>query len=405
MLIMGSRPVGSWFAPRLVVSNVAAGSPYDRLVLGILILFAIFILIQRKIEWSQILKDNRWLIVLYLYAGLSILWSDFTFVSFKRWIKLSGAIPIALVVLTEQQPLQALESVFRRCAYVLIPLSLVLVKYFLQFGVAFDRWSGQVMQVGVTTHKNSLGELCAFSAFILLWATLRKWRSGELLKSRSQTFADILVIGIALFLLHGYGESYSATSIAVLIIGVVSLLVFSRTENLTRFTATHLKAVMISIILIVILFGALLLPTITSFLGRDESLTGRTLIWQSVLDVASRNYILGVGYGGFWGFENEITSEYRVGQSHNGYLEIYLQIGIVGIIALFAFLLEFCGKIKRELHHVFDWGVIGICFLLMVMLYNYTEASFLKTSYMWTITVFLTVVFSAACLPQQMQTD
>ena len=398
LLIMGSRPVGRWFAPGSdSVGSDAAGSPLDRLVLNGLILIALLVLSRRKMDWSRIFKDNLWLILLFVYLGTSVLWSDFTFSSFKRWFKITGAVVMAFVVLSELKPLQAMESVIRRCAYVLIPLSIVLIKYFPEYGVVYSRWEGIRMGAGVTTHKNSLGVLCALSAFFLIWAALRKWRSGEFSKNRSHTYADALVIGIALFLLFGGGGTYSATSIFIFIVGIASLLILSRMKNLTRYMANHLKAVMITGILIFLLFNSLLLPMVTSSFDRNESLTGRADIWRSVLEVASRNPLLGTGYGGYWGLApGAFTKNYGVKQSHNGYLDVYLQVGMVGIAALFAFFLAFCGKIRRELNHEFEWGVFGICFLLMVLLYNYTEADFLETSYMWTTMVFLTVVFSEA---------
>ncbi len=398
LLIMGSRPVGRWFAPGSnSVGSDAAGSPLDRLVLNSLILIALFVLSRRKMNWSRVFKDNLWLILLYVYLGTSVLWSDFPFSSFKRWFKITGAVVMAFVVLSELKPLQALESVIRRCAYVLIPLSIVLIKYFPEYGVVYSRWEGTRMGIGVTTHKNSLGVLCALSVFFLIWAAFRKWRSGEFFKNSSQTYADALVIGIALFLLFGGGGTYSATSIFIFIVGIASLFVLSRMKNFTRYVANHLKAVMIAGLLIFLLFNSVLLPMVTSSFGRNESLTGRTDIWSSVLDLASRNPLLGVGYGGYWGLA-EGSYSMEVKQSHNGYLDVYLQVGMVGIVALFAFFLAFCNKVRREFDHVFDWGVFGICFLLMVLLYNYTEASFLETSYMWTTMVFLTVVFSGLCL-------
>ncbi len=395
LMIAGSRPIGAWFEHGSQSrGSDAAGSPLDRLVLNSLILIALFVLSRRKIDWSRVFKDNLWLILLYVYLGTSVLWSDFLFSSFKRWFKISGAIVMAFVILSELNPLQALESIIRRCAYVLIPLSVVLIKYFPEYGVVYSPWDGIRMGAGVTTHKNSLGVLCALSLFFLIWSVLRKWRSGEFFKNRSHIYADALVIGIALFLLFGGGGTYSATSIFIFTVGITSLFVLYRMKNITRYVANHLKAVMIAGLVIFLLFNSLLLPMVTSSFGRNESLSGRAAIWRSVLEVASHNPLLGVGYGGYWGLaQGAYISNHAVKQSHNGYLDVYLQVGMVGIIALFAFFLEFCSKVRRELYYVFDWGVFGICFLLIVLLYNYTEASFIETSYMWTTMVFLTVVF------------
>jgi hypothetical protein len=63
------------------------------------------------------------------------------------------------------------------------------------------------------------------------------------------------------------------------------------------------------------------------------------------------------------------------------------------------FLLAYCGRARRELNHVYEWGLFGICLLPMSLLYNNSESSFLQTGgYLWSTLVFLTVVFSEPCL-------
>jgi exopolysaccharide production protein ExoQ len=137
-------------------------------------------------------------------------------------------------------------------------------------------------------------------------------------------------------------------------------------------------------------------PTVTSLLGRDETFTGRTDIWRDVLEVASCNPLLGIGYGSFSGLETSFTIGAK--EAHSGYLDVYLQLGIVGVVLLSTFLLAFCGKVRREINHVFEWGVFGICFLLMLLLSNISESSFITTGLLWVTTVFVRIVFSAPCL-------
>lgn len=394
ILIRGSRPVGLWFGPNLGQSE-QAGSPLDRLVLSILIVLALLVLFRRKIDWSRILKDNSVLIFLYLYLAFSILWSDFPYVSAKRWIKFSGTIPLALVVLSERSPLKALESIFRRCAYVLIPISLLLIKYFPHLAVQYHHHSLEQMRVGVSTQKNPFGLMCAVSVFFFIWAFLRDRQAGDLLKSKSRVFAEVLVFGIAVYLLH---SAHSATAIGMLIIGIALLLILSRKKKLVRPIA-NLAIIGAPLLILSLDFYEPIRVSLTSIVGRDSSFTGRTIIWNAVRDIASRAPWFGVGFGGYWGLGvDEIISTLGVSETHNGYLEVYLSIGMVGFVLLLAFLLAHYRKMLRELDHSYDWGVFGICFLVMLLLANYTEGSLLKASFMWSILVFITIVFSGSSL-------
>jgi exopolysaccharide production protein ExoQ len=416
MLIYASRPLSKWFlyAPVSFDANTAitdVGSPLDRYVLSTLIILALLILFKRKIEWSRILKDNFWLILIFLYMGMSIAWSEILFTSFRRWIRASGEIVIALVILSERMPHQALESVFRRCAYVLIPFSLVLIKFFPRLGVAYGHWSGGQMWIGVTQQKNGLGQLCLLSVFVLTFALIKEWRSGNLFKDKSQTFGDALIITIGIFMLRGPGDSASATSVFILIMGIAILLLLFWRENLARFIAAHLKTIIVFLVSLYLLFYESLLQIITPLLNRDTTLTGRTDIWKLLLDFSSRNPLFGVGYGGFWApgntkLEEYFTTNFIIAQAHNGYLAIYVELGIVGIVLLALFILSFCNRVRRELNYAFEWGVFGICFLLMSLLYNNTEISFIQSqSHLWSTMVFLTVVFSEPYLNQMGNCD
>lgn len=404
VLIGGSRPIGRWFVANRteVIGSLEEGSSLDRLVLSILLLVGLFILFRRKMDWSGIFKDNIWLILLFGYLGVSILWTDIPFVAFKRWTRASEDIVMALVVLSERKPLEALASVLRRCAYVLIPVSLVLIKYFPDIGRAYSRWSGMEMWTGVALHKNTLGQLCALSALVLIWSLFCQYREDAGQKTKSRIYADAIVLLLAGYLLLGSGESASsATSLAVLIVGVGMLVLVYKGGSLSRYMVRNLKAVTVVLALLYLAFYDLVIKLGTSMLGRDETLTGRTEMWAPLLDYASNQPIFGVGYGGFGdaGGNQELLYQFgetmALAQAHNGYLAVYVETGIVGLGFLCLFLLAYCDRVRRELDHSFEWGALGLCLLPLTLLYNNSEASFLQNgSYLWSVIILFTVVFS-----------
>lgn len=400
MLILGSRPIGRWLGKTIVLvesSDIEAGSPPDAITLSILFLFALIIIFRRKTEWSWILKDNFALVLLYIYVGISILWSDYTFVSFKRWFRLIEAIPIAMVVLSERSPLDALESVFRRCAYVLVPFSLILAKYYPHLGVSYGRWSGLLAWTGVTTTKNALGHLCLVSSIFIIWAFLKDRRVKNISKTTTITLADGFILTIAVYLLFGGPGGFSATSTANFIVVILSMILFYKMGNRAEQTATLLISAVV-LVWIILIFSESFVSTITSLLGRDSTFTGRTDIWAMALRDAAQHPILGTGFGSYFATDNEFSRTFGY-TGHNGLLDIYVELGVVGIILVLVFFLSFYRRVRGELAQSFDWGVFGICVLIMSLLANYTESLFLKSSsYIWASMIFLTIVFSAPCL-------
>ena len=406
MLIAGSRPIGRWGAADQSYQALE-GSPLDRLVLSVLILLALVIVYaKRKGEWSPILRDNMWLILLFLYMALSALWANYPVVSLKRWTKSAGPILMALVILTEPRPLDAFASILRRCAYILVPTSLVLIKYYPQLGRAYHRWTGAEMWTGVTTHKNSLGQVCAVAVFFLTWEFFRKNTSRELIRTRYHIYADMFVLALSIFLLIGPGAgAYSASSIFITVLGLAIFMILNRTKGLARLIAANLKVIVVFLVVLYLMLANTLVATVTSMLGRNEDLTGRTTdIWPLVLEAAARHPVLGAGYGGFWGLGGEVSLLLGLDQGHNGYLDVYLELGIVGLILLAVFFLNFCSKIRREcLDYNYDWGLFGLCFLFMILAYNTTETAFFDV-YIGVTMVLMAVVFST-CLQEKLIKD
>ena len=78
--------------------------------------------------------------------------------------------------------------------------------------------------------------------------------------------------------------------------------------------------------------------------GKDATFTGRTKIWNVAINALDgEHFFLGYGYNAFWfSPESRSLNQYLVGfknyNTHNGYLEIMLSVGALGLI-LFLFLL------------------------------------------------------------------
>jgi exopolysaccharide production protein ExoQ len=396
LLIAASRPMATWFADYSAGAQTAeiieAGSPYDRMILSVLILLALYVLNKRKVQWAPILKENSHLVFLIIFAGLSLLWSDFPFLSMKRWIRIAGLVPVSMVILSEASPVRALESIFRRCAFVLIPLSMVLIKYFPHIGRSYGRWSGVEYWTGVTLTKNMLGQLCAFSAIFLFWECIREWSNRRSSRSR----LDELVVGpvfvIAIYLLY---KSDSVTSILALLAGVLSiLLLYGMKKRAHRVAALLIIGTVIIWILAVM--GGSIISELTQAAGRNATFTDRTDIWLFLLREGARHPLLGAGFGGYFGTPgNEFFAVYGMNWAHNGLLRVYVELGLAGIILTLAFYISLYGRFRKELDQTFGWSVFGLCFLVMSGLVSFSENLFLEPlSYPWSMAVLMAILFS-----------
>jgi O-antigen ligase len=324
------------------------------------------------------MKKNAWLMVLIIFTLISVFWSEIPGTSFNRWIRELQAILAAFVVVSESSPREAMESILRRTAYVLIPFSLLLIKYFPEFGVSYGRWSGGQMWIGVTTHKNGLGRLCLIVVFFLIWSLVTRWKRHRTPAWKYEIHTDIFILILALWLMRGpAGDTYSATSISALVVG---LLVYGGFLLSKKHKISLGAGTLMAIVAIIIIFGIVAVFTggsnvgfFASTAGRDTTLTGRTAIWAALLPVAMQRPFLGGGFGSFWTSRTkEVFGEV---EAHNGYLEVLLETGFVGILLISIFLLSSCRKAHHELSKDFDWGTLWSCYLVMAVVHNITEAS------------------------------
>ena len=133
----------------------------------------------------------------------------------------SGNYLVILVVLSDPYPLEAVRTVLRRLCYVLIPLSVVLIKYFSNWGRQYEIWSGSVQYVGAATSKNMLGVLCLVSGIYFFWDTVTRWSQRKERSTKRIILINFVWIGMTLWLLN---LASSATSRVCLMIGCVVIL-------------------------------------------------------------------------------------------------------------------------------------------------------------------------------------
>jgi O-antigen ligase len=387
--ILGSRFVSQWIGLE-GHGTLEEGSPVDRIFFLMLILIGIIILSRRRISLSQIVLENPWLFLFFLYSGISILWSDFPFVAFKRWNKEIGNLLMVLIILTESDPVEAVSTVIRRCAYILIPLSVIFIKYYPNLGRRYNFWTGEVEYIGVATSKNMLGCLCLVCGFFFIWMLLTMWR-----ERRRPVVRKELIVSVFLFLmtLWVFQKANSETSLVCLIIGVCALIVTG-----LPIVRKNLNLVVGVCVFFALFFLLILPPSLdkidVSALGRDATLTGRVPLWKEVIDMHTDPFF-GTGYESFWlGDRLAKMSErhwWHPSGAHNGYLETYLNLGWIGIFFLTGIIVSTFRKNTKELMPDSDFGRFQIAFFIMVLIYNVTESGFKGTILIWFIFLLIAV--------------
>lgn len=396
VVIHATRPVSLWFNASGGSISRDEGSPVNAAIDLSLIVAVLVLLAHRRLRWSQVIKENSWLFVFYLFWALSISWSDDSFITFKRVFRDFGSVLMVLVVLTEREPGDAIKAVCVRMAYMCVPLSIVLWKYFPGVGRSFTGYDKSVqMVVGMTLHKNSLGMLVMIAALFLLWDLISRSRNISSADEKQRVAANILTLLMSWYLLLVVN---SATSFICALLGSVLLIVLL-SPSFPSFRRRLEVYVLVGLAVVGIL--SVLVDVKGAFfqtLQRSDNLTTRTEMWPVLIEHQT-DVLIGPGFNMFWSEErlrrSPLPEEYgHFVQAHNGYLETYLNGGVIGTTLLVIVLLSSYWRLRKRLPTGSSELCMKMVIIIVVVIHNWTEASFNKLGLLWFITLFGVMVYS-----------
>lgn len=270
-----------------------------------------------------------------VWTALSLTWTDSLSTSAIGFVVLMMIILTIYVIAIRLQPEQV-ANVFLWGAVLIAICTFLWVFLVPSEGVHQYSDSSQSVHTGswrgIYQHKNHLGQVVAIFGTGLLFAGRavfpRQW-------VRYATIAAFCVICMM---------SNSASSIFVLITAPVLTLAYFKLRSVYRYLALIIAIPMIFILMIIA--GQLLV-----LLGRDPSLTGRTDIWALAIDHIAREPVTGYGFVSptFGTFTYDLIQMMGVFGAHNGYLDMALGTGLVGL-ATFLLIVAAAGNSARRLH-------------------------------------------------------
>src|SRR5205814_2603507 len=340
------------------------------------------VLINRQLDLSEIVLNNGWLIAFFHYCFVSIAWSDFPFIAFKLWTKIFGHPIMALIVLSEPVFKEALIRLMKRCAYVVVPVSILFIRYYPHLGRSYDKWTGLASYRGIAIGKNQLGADCLILGFFFFWYLLQTWRTQRSSQRRNEL---LLIAGFLIGIYWLFAKAHSATSTITLFVAILVYVFVGIRPTIKNFIGTYTLAALALIVAAELAFG--ISGRLSEVLGRGSDLTGRTELWEHCLQFQD-NPIFGAGFDSFWlgGRRAKVAGFYgkwRPGGAHNGYLTIYLNLGVIGLSLLIGLLITTFWKIRLELFRNFDWGRYRLGILLAVLLRAWTEETFATYGSLW----------------------
>lgn len=276
-----------------------------------------------------------WLLLAYFaWCALSLVWSDEPALTFRRLVAYSMVCLGALATSSRFSPKDLVSLSFYGCsAYLLAGLAVqVLQGQFTPLAEGF-RFSGTV----VPNHQG-------WNIGLLLIAGCALAAAGH--RRRPVLFMWLAVAGVLLVLTKSRSAVFSA---------VISLVYFFGSRLPARRLAVVLMIATSASLFLALVFGPNLSSNLShlALLGRGdeasaETLTGRSPVWRECMVYAVERPFHGFGFNSFWTPKRVVDisarARWAVPGAHNGYLELVLGLGIVGLALYVAILGGALGK-------------------------------------------------------------
>jgi O-antigen ligase len=362
-----------------VLDATLSGSPVDAAVFAGLLALGLLVLLFRGKKTTAYLAVSVPILLYFLYCLLSVAWSPFHEPAFKRWTKAVGDLVMVLVILTDGHPIAALRRVYSRVGFILFPFSVMMIRY-TDLGRGYDP-DGTPENVGVTTNKNILGLVVFVISLGVLWNVRSLFLHKDEAHRGRRLVAQFTLLGFGIALLQ---MAHSATAVICFILGAGVL--FATNLEFIKKSPRRVLALSLGVVLVGglgLLFGGG--SAVSESLGRGAGLSGRTDIWAAALSAVG-NPVIGTGFESFWNANATRVNQAlllrgfrdlsNLNSAHNGYLQIYLDLGLVGAGLLVLILFSGYRYASKAFERNSEVGSLLLACIATATFYSITEAGF-----------------------------
>jgi exopolysaccharide production protein ExoQ len=364
------------------------GSPIMKVLWGSIYLLVLLRLIPRYRELRELVFSNKCFVLLLLLCLYSVRWSA------EPPVTLAKGIPLLLSAMVGLDFARRF-TIFEQLRLIGMVLGLVLVMgviaqvFFPGFVPNLDFEPGDAWN-GIVTNKNTWARLIVLSG-IALMSFPRPTRQSKL------AVAVLMLVVIALLV--------ASRSAGGLLIMTIMLVVFAGVRAL-RWPKPRLLLLGLALALVTV-------GTVTyvvqhadesaRMIGKDANMTGRVPIWRACFVFIRKSPVWGYGYAAFWSpnsrpgrLVREAIQWDNLPHAHNGYVDLTLQLGGVGIaLYLAAYLIGMKRAVLLVRRHTARELLWPLAFLCVIFLYQLDEASIVTPNQLIWI-LYSSVLFSLA---------
>jgi exopolysaccharide production protein ExoQ len=338
------------------------------------------------LRWKKVIPvilKGKLIWLLLVFATCSFFWSAAPDITKTRVIALTGTMLFSLYITSRYTLKEQLQLLGWTCGVIVITsivFAVLLPKFGQMGGVHAGAWRG------IYNHKNVLGKMMVISTMVFSLLSLSAKKHP---KKHQWVYWGLLGASVMLMLL----SRASSPLINLLILASILSVLYT----------LHWKYLfMVPALIGISSFGTIIYTILSSnagqvagVFGKDLTLTGRTNFWPLMLDKIRENPLTGYGFGAFWqGLEGPSAyiwnaSAFKAPNGHNGYLDLCLELGLVGFSI---YIIQFIIGFKKSLENVRNtttpdgfWPTILFSYIILA---NLTESSLmLQNNFLWVLQI------------------
>jgi O-antigen ligase len=313
------------YPDRLALSNLSfTGAATTFIIYAIALFFLKRICFPEFPKGILLVLKNPFLLTLVGLTVASSLWSETPLLTLRSSLAMVGVATLAAHVASRYH-WQDIEQLLRWTLAIVGIVSVPIALFLPGIRSYGDPWGGFL------SNSKTLGSLMALNAVL--------WLMHCLHQSQNKALATLMVIFSTILLQLTLAKSA--------LVGFFILLYFALVLRLLQKLKYQQSIIVLIFSIIFSIFLSLSISAaidlIFQALGKDPTLTGRTIFWQQLVETIF-SHPIGYGYNGFWqpwrgtsdpsafiGAGSAQLGNYRPPHAHNGFLEIGLQLGFIGL--------------------------------------------------------------------------